>query len=240
LLCSLSLQLANPIVHGMREMKVILTGATGFIGGEILAQCLDNTSISSLILLSRRPIDNLDLSSHPKAKVIIMEDFKSYPESAAREISDADACIWAMGTYDGRFDVEVEYPTAFAKAILQEKRGGKFRYVHLGGAFTEEDQEKSLWFLPTARRGRGLGELKMRNYAKENGCEERWETFVMKPGGVLKKDLLRFLNWGILDSMMIRSDECAASMIDVALNGSEEGVWMNAAMVSKGRVLLGR
>ena len=59
-----------------------------------------------------------------------------------------------MGTYDGKFEVEVEYPTAFAKAILQGKRGERFRYVHLGGAFTEEDQEKSLWFLPAARRGR--------------------------------------------------------------------------------------
>lgn len=61
-----------------------------------------------------------------------------------------------MGTYDGKFDVEVEYPTAFAKAILQGKKGGseRFRYVHLGGAFTVEDQEKTLWFLPTARRGR--------------------------------------------------------------------------------------
>lgn len=60
-----------------------------------------------------------------------------------------------MGTYDGNFEVEVEYPTAFAKAILQGKTGGRrFRYVHLGGAFTEEDQEKPLWFLPAARRGR--------------------------------------------------------------------------------------
>lgn len=60
----------------------------------------------------------------------------------------------ALGTYDGDLEVEVEYPTAFAKAILQGRSGGKFRYVHLGGAFTEEDQEKSLWLLPTARRGR--------------------------------------------------------------------------------------
>lgn len=73
-------------------MKVILTGATGFIGGEVLTQCLDNTSITSLILLSRRPIENI--LSDSKAKVIIMEDFKSYPESVIREISDADACIW--------------------------------------------------------------------------------------------------------------------------------------------------
>ncbi|TVY88112.1 hypothetical protein LAWI1_G002830 [Lachnellula willkommii] len=218
-------------------MKVILTGATGFIGGEILTQCLDHPSITSLVVLSRRPIESL--SSHLKAKVIIMEDFKSYPEPVVREISDADACIWAMGTYDGNHQVEVEYPIAFAKAMMQERRGGKFRYVHLGGAFTVEDQDKTLWFMPTARRGRGLGEFIMRNFAKENGCEERWETIVMRPSGVLKKDRFMFLNPAIVDTIgFIRSDECAASMIDVALNGSTEGVWQNSAMVAKGRTLL--
>lgn len=172
-----------------------------------------------------------------------MSDFKSYPESVIQEIYDADACIWALGSYDGNFPVEVEFPTAFAKAILQGRRSGssRFRYVHLGGAFTVEDQEKSLWFLPTARRGRGLGEFIMRNFAKENGCEESWETVVVKPGGVLRKDILKFLPQIIMDYIgAIRSDECAASMIDVALNGSKDGVLKNRAMLDNGRAFLGR
>lgn len=37
----------------------------------------------------------------------------------------------------------------------------------------------------------------MRNFAKENGCEESWETFVVKPGGVLQKDRVRSLNWAL-------------------------------------------
>ncbi|TVY28516.1 hypothetical protein LHYA1_G001918 [Lachnellula hyalina] len=229
-------------------MKLILTGATGFIGGEILTQCLNNPSITSLIILSRRPIDSL--SSNAKAKVIIMEDFKSYPKPVIQEISDADACIWAMGTYDGNHQVEVEFPTAFAKAMLHERKAGKFRYVHLGGAFTVEDQDKTLYFMPAARRGRGLGEFTMRHFAKENGCEERWETIVMRPSGVLKKDRFRFLNLTIADTIglyhsdgidcgyCLGSDECAASMIDVALNGSTEEVWQNSEMVAKGRILL--
>ncbi|KAG9233749.1 nucleoside-diphosphate-sugar epimeras-like protein [Amylocarpus encephaloides] len=219
-------------------MKIILTGATGFIGGEILTQCLENTSITSLVILSRRPIERV--LSHSKAKIIIMENFKLYSESVIREIADADACIWALGTYDGNVEVEVDYPTAFAKAILQGRRGGgKFRYVHLGGAFTEEDQEKALWWLQAARKGRGLGEFKMKKFAKENGCEEYWETFIMKPGGVLKKDSVAFLNWAI-PNCIIRGDECAASMIDVALNGAEQEIVKMDTMVLKGKSLLGR
>ena len=49
--------------------------------------------------------------------------------------------------------MELEYPEAFQEALLKVldvKRN--FIYVYLGGAFTEQDQEKSLWFLPGARR----------------------------------------------------------------------------------------
>jgi hypothetical protein len=60
----------------------------------------------------------------------------------------------SIGTYDGRRDVEVDYPVAFAKAMMAHKKNEKFRFVHLGGAFTVEDQDKPLWFLEAARKGR--------------------------------------------------------------------------------------
>lgn len=40
--------------------------------------------------------------------------------------------------------------------------------------------------------------------------------------------------------VIIGSDEVAACMIDIAINGSEVGVWKNDAMVAKGRAILGR
>ncbi len=61
-----------------------------------------------------------------------------------------------MGTYSGDSVVEIDYPLAFANAVAKTipAHKKKFRYVHLGGAFTESDQERRLWFLPTARRVR--------------------------------------------------------------------------------------
>lgn len=61
-----------------------------------------------------------------------------------------------MGTYDGNPVVEIQYPTAFAHAFLKgkrEKNGKKFHFVFLRGAYTVEDQERSLWFMSTARKG---------------------------------------------------------------------------------------
>jgi hypothetical protein len=49
--------------------------------------------------------------------------------------------------------VELEYPEAFQQALFKVLDGKKtFNYVYLGGAFTEEDQEKSLWFFSEGRR----------------------------------------------------------------------------------------
>jgi uncharacterized protein YbjT (DUF2867 family) len=74
-------------------MKFILTGCTGFIGGEVLSQCTRNPAITSIVALSRRNLPN-DISSNPKVQVVIMNDFNSYTDDVLEHLSGADACIW--------------------------------------------------------------------------------------------------------------------------------------------------
>lgn len=60
-----------------------------------------------------------------------------------------------MGTYNWDSVVELEYPEAFQEALLQVLDVKEtFTYVYLGGAFTESDQEKTLWFYSGGRRVR--------------------------------------------------------------------------------------
>ncbi|CAG8981133.1 hypothetical protein HYALB_00005848 [Hymenoscyphus albidus] len=245
-------------------MNLLLTGASGTIGSTILTQTLSNPHITSLILLVRRPLTNLALSTHqesgrkPEVKIIIMEGFNIYPDEVVDEIAGCEACIWAMGTYTGDSVVEVEYPTAFADAFLRRQREGrkgkgngglerkeKFRFVFLRGAYTVEDQDRSLWFMPSARRGNGLGEKTLRLYAQENACEDIWQTYIMKPGGILPSSILPSMGF-ILRPVMdvvgaIRSNEVAACIVDIAVHGSEDGkfVWQNGDMVLRGRAVLG-
>lgn len=73
-------------------MKIILTGSTGFAGSEVLAQCIESTSITSIIVLSRRPLK--DSQKHDKINHIIIADFKTYSPEVTKATSDADACIW--------------------------------------------------------------------------------------------------------------------------------------------------
>jgi uncharacterized protein YbjT (DUF2867 family) len=74
-------------------MKVILAGATGFIGSETLHQCLKSPSITSVAVLSRRSLPE-SVTSNPKLKVIIMDDFAAYPDTVLGELAGAEACIW--------------------------------------------------------------------------------------------------------------------------------------------------
>lgn len=74
-------------------MKFILTGCTGFIGSEVLSQCLRNPTITSVVALSRRQLPD-SVSNDPKLKVVIMKDFNSYSEPVLKELAGADACIW--------------------------------------------------------------------------------------------------------------------------------------------------
>src|SRR4051794_15370234 len=71
-------------------MKLILSGANGFIGTEILNQTLSNPAITSLIALSRKPLS----ITHPKLRVVIVQDFSSYTPEILEELEGAEGCIW--------------------------------------------------------------------------------------------------------------------------------------------------
>lgn len=74
-------------------MKVILTGVTGFIGGEVLTQCRNDKRITEIIALTRRPLDE-DVEKDPKVTVIEMKDFNVYSEETLEQMEGANACIW--------------------------------------------------------------------------------------------------------------------------------------------------
>jgi uncharacterized protein YbjT (DUF2867 family) len=80
-------------------MHIILTGATGTIGADVLRHCLATPNITKLSILSRRqfdlPVDNkFDVQ---KAHVIVHKDFSTYPEELTTLLKGSEGCIWAQG-----------------------------------------------------------------------------------------------------------------------------------------------
>ncbi|RDW57616.1 hypothetical protein BP6252_13698 [Coleophoma cylindrospora] len=214
-------------------MKVILFGSTGFIGKAVLDRCLKTPSITSLIALSRRDLPKE--VAHPKLTVVILKDFKSYPESILELLKDADACIWSIGTYTWDPVVELEYPESFQKALLKVLDFKKtFTYVYLGGAFTEPDQEKTLWFYSEGRRVRGLAQTKFLEFGEQN---LNVKTYVVRPGGVLAGDGIPLLG-SLLPTVSVRS--LAAVMVDLTVDGGSEAMVENKSIVQRGKELLSK
>lgn len=223
-------------------MKVVLSGSTGYIGGEVLTQCLNHPSVTSVLVLTRR--DPGTLAQNPKAKVIIVEDFTSYDEPTINELKSANAAIWCLGTFTGNEKVDIEYPLSFIEAIKAHCSSVSmpFQYVQLGGAFTEPppkegQKERSLWFFKNGRRVRGKAEARVLESA-EDGEESGLEVYVVKPGAVLSEDKAFLQRWVLGDSLSVGIGELGATMVDLAVKGNEERVLNNQKIIRHGRKLM--
>ncbi|EHA20991.1 hypothetical protein ASPNIDRAFT_194525 [Aspergillus niger ATCC 1015] len=207
-------------------MKIILTGSTGFIGHQILTQCLQNPHITSIIALSRRPIP----TKNPKLTVKLVEDFLIYPESLLQELRGAVACIWAIGINRTRDTetarkINVEYTMAAMRAFgthlpsLAEGDGKKFRFVYLSGGMSERDQSRSLWMAGEMRKIRGQVENELTDYENNNNSVE---VYIARPGMVLARGMsLRSLIFGMGPSIWV--DGLAKVLVDVAVRGDVDG-----------------
>ena len=76
-------------------MHLILTGATGLVGSACLQQMLANDLITTVSILSRRPVPAAE--GHPRVKVLLCTDFKQYPVDVLEQLKGATGCVWALG-----------------------------------------------------------------------------------------------------------------------------------------------
>lgn len=218
-------------------MKVLLTGATGTIGGAIFRHLDKHPSISSIVALTRRPFD----PPSSKCTNIVINDFNNWESDVLASVADSDAMVWAMGTSDTNKDVNYKYIKAFQEAfcnVASVGRERRFRYVLVSGALVEPDQEKTLYFMAGARKLKGLTETWSLEFAKRN--EKVWQTWIVKPGGVITDQTWRVakLLAGIM-MPMICDEEVGAFVADLVVRGTEpEGRIFNERMVARGSELL--
>jgi len=118
--------------------KVIITGATGMIGGIIQDLCLKSDAVTQVISLVRKPTQ----IKSPKLKEIIIKDFKKYDRELI-DFEDIDAAFFCIGVYTGAVDRElfreitVDYPVAFAKVLHQDSPNATFCLLSGAGADRE-------------------------------------------------------------------------------------------------------
>ncbi|KAL9087841.1 MAG: hypothetical protein Q9159_003438 [Coniocarpon cinnabarinum] len=205
-------------------MKLVVTGSTGFIGGEVLAQALTHPDVDAVISLTRREVSDDKLPSQYSAQLrqLVLEnndEWKSYPQHVRDEIRDADGWVWALGSFSFKNDealqrVSVDYTVAALDTILNERQPSEqpVRFAYLSGALTERDRQKGVWF-----KSEWLENAVVR-YGQQN--PEQLSTCVARPMQVLSTSspLSSFFQWS---GFAIGVDQLAAWLVNAALKGQD-------------------
>ncbi len=119
--------------------KVIITGASGMIGGNLLNLCINDDSISEIISLVRKPSG----INHNKLKEIVISDFLHY-EACSQYFSNSDIVFYCLGVYTGAAaadlfrKITVDYPIALAKSVYSKSPNARFCLLSGQGADSTE------------------------------------------------------------------------------------------------------
>lgn len=100
-------------------MKIILTGSTGWIGSGVLQRCISHPSITSIVALTRRPIEVKD----PKLNNIVHKDFLNYDQDVLDQLKGAEGCIWCVYELCTIFEqlAETEFTGSSARQHLAKR-----------------------------------------------------------------------------------------------------------------------
>src|SRR5437762_3346998 len=101
------------------KMKIIVTGATGMVGSEVIRQAILDKDIEEITAIVRKPLD----VTHPKLKTVIHQDFMDYL-SLMEIFKKNDACLWCLGisqnlvSKEEYYKITYDYTIAAAKDML--------------------------------------------------------------------------------------------------------------------------
>jgi uncharacterized protein YbjT (DUF2867 family) len=143
----------------MTNIKVIITGATGMVGEGVLFECLQNPTVSEVLIINRKHYE----MQHPKLKELIVPDFfqlNKFSDTLARY----DACFFcagisSVGMKEDKFThITFDTTLAVAKVLLAVNSNMVFTYV--SGAKTDStEKSRMMWARVKGRTENELAKL---------------------------------------------------------------------------------
>lgn len=208
--------------------KVIITGATGMIGGLILQKCLKSSKIGDIISVVRRSSG----VQHPKLKEIILTDFNDY-STVEKELKEAHTAYFCLGVYTGQLPddqfkvITVDYAKAFADAVKKANPNINFSFLSGAGADLKEKSRMSF----AKYKGMAENHLLQSNFKALN---------IFRPGYIYPVEkrkepnfsyrLFRFLYpalKAVMASSSITSEELAEAMFQSGIQSNNFGILEN-------------
>jgi len=118
-----------------RQKRLVITGASGMVGGYALRYMLDDPAVGSVTAIGRRELG----LSHPKLTEVLHSDFAN-GSALAEPLSSQDAAVYCLGTYTGVVPeaelrtITVDYTIEFARVLRGSSPEAAFSFLSGGGA----------------------------------------------------------------------------------------------------------
>ncbi|KAJ5579582.1 uncharacterized protein N7459_005567 [Penicillium hispanicum] len=234
-------------------MKLIVAGATGLVGSEIIRQSLQVREITQVIALARKSVqigDNLDSS---KLKSVVVRDYGEYSDDAKAELAGADACIWTVAVTPFRtssFDfAEVkrvcqDCTLAGFKAIYEAGPARPFRFLYFSAEGTPQDPTKK----PALMGDYQIMRCETENMVRQLPVEyEGVEVCIAHPGVVTNSTtwsraalhfLFKMINAITQAIPNVDRGELSAAVLNQAVAGFKKSLLSNADLVRLGKEVL--
>ncbi|CAK5273546.1 unnamed protein product [Mycena citricolor] len=212
-------------------MKLIITGATGYVGKETVSQACKHSGISTVVAVTRKPIAAPEGTPAGKFKNVVVSDYDQYTDEAKKEFAGANGCIWTVGITPPKY---LEVGAAEAKrishtstivglqAIADSAPSRPFRFCYMSGGMSVRDQ--------TATVEGEFGEFSLMRGDVENAIlvfaagHAGFEACSVKPAWIVERakvaeslESAQEKGWE-----MIVLEDCASAMLHVAMNGFEK------------------
>jgi len=204
----------------MHEVKIIVFGATGMIVQAVLAQCLGDHRIDSVLVVGRTSVGRQD----DKLREILRHDFFDFAD-CADDFAGADACFFCLGVSSVRKS-EADYrrvteDITLAAADVMARVAPEMVFIYISDLGTDSTERgRLMWARVKGETENALLAMPFHAYAVRPG-------FIQAVGGMQSRTRLyavayRLIGWlypvlrRVAPRQVIRSDELATGMIEVA------------------------
>ena len=203
-------------------MKIILTGATGFVGEGVLLECLNDTRVEKVLSISRRPCGH----QHPKLEEYVVGNLMLIAEGDPK-LEGYDAAFFCAGISSVGMSEEQYRPIAYdipmhlAKVLPHKEQ---MTYIFVSGAGTGGSSQ--MWAKVKRQTEEELQQLGFKQVFN-------FRPALMKPmkGQFYVKKMDKFLGWMFPLTKLIGGGNTLSQVGQAMLNATESGYGRTAIEV---------